>query len=144
MTSRAEATGAVSLPHARAFRLVGPAATHAAGRVSLPAPVADDADAYAVVLGPHDGSDADAVARALPDPESLPEGTLVVVLPEIVAPPSLASRLLAAVGRGEHSPRAARCTALVARGYVRVGAAAPDARAKARQELAWGFATGPC
>lgn len=136
-------SGAVPLPSARAFRLVGPAAAHAKARVSVPAPIAEDGEAYAVVLGPNDAADADAVARALPDPESLPEGTLVVVLPEIIAPPSFASRLLAAVGRADTIPCATRCTALVARGYARV-AAAPDAHGKGRRDLTWGFATGPC
>jgi hypothetical protein len=76
----------------------------------------------------------------VPEATSLPEGTLVVVLPSVVAE-SLGSRLLAAVGRGRTIPRAYRCSALLARGYVRIGAALD---ASSGQDLAWGFATGPC
>jgi hypothetical protein len=123
------------IPEARAFRVVGPAV-----RARLPAPIADDGDAVAVALAPADAASTASVARALPDPTSLPEGTLVVVL-GAVADPSLASRLLSAVGRGRVVPRAHRCSALLARGYVRIGA---DLDEKSGQDLAWGFATGPC
>ena len=45
--------------------------------------------------------------------------------------------VLGALGRKEKVSRAARCTALVVRGYIRVGAGTdPDTDA----DLAWGYA----
>jgi hypothetical protein len=129
-------------PKVSALRLVGAAAAHAKGRLSAPlgASFADDVDAQAVVLGPGDAEDAEAIARALPDADALAEGTLVLVLPEVVTSASLAARVLAALGRGRTVPRALRCTALVARGYVDVAAGIdPTTRA----DLAWGYAPPP-
>ena len=51
--------------------------------------------------------------------------------------PSLGSRLLAALGRGRTIPRVFRATALVARGYVRVGAGIDP---ESRSDLVWGYA----
>ena len=77
------------------------------------------------------------IARALPDPSTLAAGTKVIVL---AAPdrPSLTARLLSAVGRGKAVPKAHRCTALLARGYERIGAT-QDPKEK---DLAWGFVPG--
>ncbi len=127
-----------------AFRLAGPAAPYARSRV--PFDVRDDADAVAVVLGPDDAKDAASVARAIPDADELAEGTMVVVLPVVVDGASLARRVLAALGRGKTIPRVDRCSALLARGYVRIGACV-DAGTKL--DLAFGFAppratTEPC
>jgi hypothetical protein len=48
-----------------------------------------------------------------------------------------ARTVLAILGRARTVPRAVRCSALVARGYVRVGAAEDDRRV----DLAWGYVT---
>ncbi|MBX3188681.1 MAG: hypothetical protein KF819_16810 [Labilithrix sp.] len=96
--------------------------------------------ARTIALAPLEAEGVETIARALPDPESLPVGTLVVILPVVAEPPSLANRLLAAFGRARGVSRALRCTAMVARGYVRVGAAVdPDSRA----DLVWGYAPPP-
>ena len=86
-----------------------------------------------IVLAAEDAKDVAAIASALPDPTTLEPGTRVSVLGTPKEAPSLATRLFAALGRGKAPgvPCAWRCTALVARGYVKVGAA--DGRA-------WGFA----
>jgi hypothetical protein len=78
------------------------------------------------------------IMAALPDPASLPAGTLVVVLGTIASPRSLARSVLAALGRTKTATRARRCSALVARGYVGVAAADDDAR----EDLAWGYVPG--
>ncbi len=80
-----------------------------------------------------------AIARALPDPASLESGTKVVI-PGSPAGAGLAARLLSVVGRGRTIHRAHRCTALLARGYERIGAG-PDP--KTGQDLAFGFAPEP-
>jgi hypothetical protein len=133
-----EQTPGAKPPRATALRLVGPAAEHARSRLLAPlgAKLTADAEAYAVALGPKDAADASSVARALPDPESLPGGTLVFVLPQVVDVPSFAGRFLAAFGRGPTVSRAFRATALVARGYVRVGAGLDR---ETRSDLVWGF-----
>jgi hypothetical protein len=77
-----------------------------------------------VALSAKEAADVASVARALPDPTTLDPGTKVIVLGALKEAPSLASRLLSAFGRAKTDvPRVLRCTALVARGYVRVGAA---------------------
>lgn len=129
----------MSVPRAEAFRLVGPAAAHSRGRLAAPgnARFEDDAAAYAVALGAEAAADARAIACALPAPEDLAPGTLVVVLPVVVEAPSLASRFRSVLGRTRTIPRAERCTALLARGYVRLGAAEDAASG---HDLAWGWA----
>jgi hypothetical protein len=109
---------------------------------------AEDADAVAVALGPADVGDASSMARVLPDPDELPAGTLLFVLPHVASAPSLAGRFLAAMGRGPIASRAVRATALVARGYVRVAAGVDR---ETRSDLVWGYAppaaapvTEPC
>jgi hypothetical protein len=74
----------------------------------------------------------------LPDPSALDPGTLVIVRDEArTTERSLMRSVLGALGRKEKVPRSARCTALVARGYIRVGAGTdPDTDA----DLCWGYA----
>jgi hypothetical protein len=90
------------------------------------------------------GDDVAAIARQLPPASTLPEGTPLVVLGVAAGTGGLWGKLL---GGGPSVSRAARCGALIARGYVDVGAAA-DASTKA--DIAWGrapgagLATGPC
>lgn len=110
--------------------------------VPLP-PSEERANAKTVALGPSEIDDVGAAARALPDPAGLEAGTLVVVTSELREPRSIARSVLAALGRTKTVPRAIRCSALVARGYVRVGAGTdPDTRA----DVAWGYVpvTEPC
>lgn len=135
--SREHGPGA-SPPKVGALRLVGPGADHARGRVAAPCGAVFDAAAaaQAVALGPADIVDVTTLASALPDPDELPAGTLLVVLGTVVDPPSLASRVLAALGRGRTVPRATRATALVARGYVRVAAGVDR---ESRSDLVWGY-----
>lgn len=129
-------------PRVKTIRLVGPAAAHARGRVAAPlgATFLPEADACAVVLGPSDVADVASIARALPDPEALAAGLLVVVLPNVIDPPAFVNRLLAALGRRRSVSRALRASALVARGYVRVAAGVDETRT----DLVWGYVTGPC
>ena len=136
-TSSEHAPGATP-PRVSALRLVGPSAESARGRVTAPlgATFAADAAAYAVAFGPADVTSIATVARALPAPDELPDGTLVVLLPHVVDPPSLASRFLSALGRGRTVSRAHRSTALVARGYVRVAAGVDR---ESRSDLVWGY-----
>ena len=128
-------------PRIEALRLVGPAATNARGRLVAPlgATFRSDVAARAVALGPSDAGDVAAVARALPDPDSLGPDVLVVVLPSVIEPPSIGNRLLAVLGRGRVVSRALRASALVSRGYVRVAAGIDG---EARTDLVWGFSPG--
>jgi len=125
-------------PRVTALRLVGPGAENARGRFTAPlgATFEAGAAAYAVALGPEDITDVATVARVLPAPDELPGGTLLVVLPQVALPPSLASRFLAALGRGRTVSRALRSTALVARGFVRVAAGVDR---ESRSDLVWGY-----
>jgi hypothetical protein len=93
----------------------------------------DEADAVAVLL---DGAEADlddasAVADQLPAASTLPPRTLVVVLGTPARAGGVLRRWLPA--RTAPVPRSARCTALLARGYVDVGAEAG---------VAWGWSPG--
>jgi hypothetical protein len=126
-------------PRAKDIRLVGPAAEHARGRVAAPggATFAREGAAYAVALGAAEETDLASVARALPDPDELPPGTLVFVLPGVAVPASFAGRVLAMLGRAPTVTRELRATALVARGYVRVAAGLDGA---SRSDLVWGYA----
>ncbi len=130
----------MKMPRALDLRLVGPGAKHARTRIPPPlgATFTADAEAHAVVLGPADVADVAALAHALPDPDALPAGVLVVVLPNVVDPPSLGSWLLAVLGRGPTVSRALRSSAMVARGYVRVAAGIDR---ETRSDLVWGFTT---
>lgn len=96
-----------------------------------------------VALSPADAVDVASVARRLPDPGSLESGTRVEIPAEVEVPKTMKSRLLAALGRGATVPRVLRCTALVARGYVRVAAdsAQRDTSDKSgKRDLVWGYA----
>jgi hypothetical protein len=95
----------VKLP--AAFRVVGNADR-------FPFEVKDDAKAVAVCLDPEANTVA-SVAAALPDPETLDPRTLVVVVP---GSGSFVKRLFGA----KPVSRAVRCSALLARGYVDIGA----------------------
>jgi hypothetical protein len=86
------------------------------------------------VIALREGSSVAAVMAALPDPADLPPGTLVVVAGNLDTPGGFARSVLAVFGRSKTVPRAHRCSALVARGYVDVGAASDEARS----DLAWG------
>ena len=93
------------------------------------------AAATTIALRDEDASSVAAIMAKLPDPGSLPGGALVVVPGEIAsAGRSLARSVLAVFGRTKTVARARRCSALVARGYVDVGAA---------EDLAWGYASRP-
>jgi hypothetical protein len=79
--------------------------------------------------------------RFLPDPKELPPGSLVIV-PNEVTPrgrsrSALGRRILGVFGRTKTVSRALRCSALVARGYVRVGAV--DASDPHGTDLTWGY-----
>jgi hypothetical protein len=79
----------------------------------------------------------EAIAAQLPDPASLPAGTLVVLPAEIASGSrSLARSVLAVFGRTKTITRARRCSALLARGYVDIGAGDDENRA----DLAWAHA----
>lgn len=96
----------------------------------------DDAEAVAVELAPLRGTEREKAARiasALPAPASLPAGTVVFVLGEARASEGFVMRLL----KRDREPvsRAARATALAARGFVSVAAAFDEASG---QDLVWG------
>jgi hypothetical protein len=76
----------------------------------------------------------EAIVAQLPPPESLPVGTLVVVGGEAAVRGGLLSRVL--LPRVKVA-RADRCTALLARGYVRIGAGVDRTSG---QDLAWAYA----
>jgi hypothetical protein len=78
-------------------------------------------------------SSVEAIAAQLPDPATLPGGTLVIVPAEVSGSRSLARSVLAVFGRTKTVTRARRCSALLARGYVDIGAG-DDAN---RADLAW-------
>jgi hypothetical protein len=94
------------------------------------------ARARTVALGEEDGASVASIMRALPDPAELPPGALVVVPAALARAPSLARSVLAVFGRAKTVSRARRCSALVARGYVHVGAAEDDKHV----DVAWGYA----
>jgi hypothetical protein len=81
-----------------------------------------EADAVAVLLDATDDDmqDAAAVARQLPDPASLPASTPVLVLGAAIRRAAWPRRWFVS----SHVPvdRATRCAALLARGYVGIGA----------------------
>ena len=121
-----------------------PAARGEAGiraRTAARAPSAEQrAAATTVALGDDDAGSVAAIMSKLPDPASLPAGTLVIVPGEIASyGRSLARTVLAVLGRTKTVTRARRCSALVARGYVDVGAAEDDTHA----DLAWEYAPRP-
>ena len=86
-----------------------------------------------VVISAADAGSLATVIAALPDPAELDAGTLVVVPGELAGGKSLGQSLLAVFGRAKTVARTRRCTALVARGYIDVGAADSS-----DGDLAWG------
>jgi hypothetical protein len=78
--------------------------------------------------------EADVVARQLPDPTSLSAGQLVVVLPRGAPAGEWLSRLL---GKRAWAAGAIRATALLARGYRRIGAGFDPV---SHYDLVWGYA----
>jgi hypothetical protein len=81
--------------------------------------------------------------QELPDPATFSPGTLLLV-PGTKGEPSMMRSLLSVFGRSKGVARSLRCSALVARGYVNVGAAEDEARL----DLAFGYVpdnvTEPC
>ena len=122
-----------------ALRLV-----RASGKPSrLPAPPLggarwDDAAPALCVLLEADGASvsmsAASVACQLPDPATLPRGTLVLILPHADTGAGALGRLFG--GGKREVPRPVRCSALLARGYTRIGAGVDAAT---RADLAWGY-----
>jgi hypothetical protein len=129
------------LPKPRALRLV-PAPSGAQVRLPVPCGLAawsdaDDAD-IAIVLtrGEADLPTLEETVAQLPEPETLPEGRLVVVLGELRPSTSLTARLERWLGSTKaRVPRALRTSALLARGYERLGAG----KDQVGHDLAWGY-----
>lgn len=92
-------------------------------------------NARTVVLSEADAATVETIMAALPDPATLEHGALVVLPAAVRSPRTLTRSVLAVFGRAKTAARSSRCTALVARGYVDVGAAAG-----ADDDLAWGYA----
>src|ERR1700690_413418 len=94
-----------------------------------------DADAIAVLIDAAelDVDDPTQVAAQIPHATELPEATLVFVL----GTAARGGGVIGWLGRAVRIPRATRCTALVARGYVGVSAGTDDAGA----DLAWGLSS---
>ncbi|WP_394827518.1 hypothetical protein [Pendulispora albinea] len=132
-------------PTPRAIHLRRPgAASTAVPRVPFGLPAWSDdpaAPAVAIELGPLTGRAfldcTKQIADALPAPESLPAGSLVIVLGEAPAQAGLVARFLHSIRRTEPVARSLRASALLARGYTRIGAARDEASA---HDLVWGFA----
>jgi hypothetical protein len=98
-----------------------------------------DADAIAVVIDAAgvDVADPTEVAEQIPRATELRAGTPVLVLGAAVR----GRGVLRWLGMGTVPvPRAARCTALIARGYVHVGAGRDD---ESGADIAWGISS-PC
>jgi hypothetical protein len=125
-------------PRPRALRLT----TRAQG-AKPPAPPfglrtwSPDAQATAVLLDATgvDLAEVGAVAQQIPGADALPGGTPVLVLGAAARPGSFWRRILG--GRRIPVARATRCTALIARGYVDVGAGDADG-----VDVAWGWVPG--
>jgi hypothetical protein len=105
----------------------------------LPPPAAVRATARTIALAPADAQDLASAAAALPDPDELPPGTLVLLPAELREEPSIARSVLAVFGRTRTATRVLRCSALVARGYMDVGAGTDPVT---RADLVWGYAGG--
>jgi hypothetical protein len=105
-------------------------------RTAAKLPSAEErAKARTVALSEAEAESVASIMQKLPDPAELPAGALVLVPGEIAGARSLARSVLAVFGRTRTVARALRCSALVARGYVRVGAGDDD-----QSDLAWGYA----
>jgi len=90
----------------------------------------EDGEAWVFALADDDVA---RVAGALPDPSTLADGTLVVLLPEAGAPRGVWSIFSA----GKSVPRSVRCGALLLRGYVDLGACVDP---QSKLDLVWGRA----
>jgi hypothetical protein len=125
-------------PRPAAFRLWtrAPAASRPRAPFGLPS-FTDAATAIAVFVDATgiDEEDAGAFAEQIPAAVQLEPGTPVFILDAAVRGRG-ALRWLGA--RKVQLPRTSRCTALVARGYVGVGAAADPS---GRGDLVWGFSS---
>jgi hypothetical protein len=117
------------LPQPTALRL---AATAGGLTARVPFGLESFGEEGGVVVPLESSHDVAVVAAALPDPASLPPGTLVVA-----APAEPRKRLLGVFGKAAQLSRSVRATALVARGYTGV-AAALDAASD--RDLVWGYA----
>ncbi len=100
----------------------------------------DDAEAIAVLL---EGStatldDTGAVAAQIPNARTRPHASAVVVLGTAAASGSRLRRFLLPTA-SVRVARAPRCSALLARGYVDIGAGTDD---HSGADLVWGFAAG--
>lgn len=125
-------------PHVATLRFVGPRGASPPRRVPFGATLRQDDASGVLVAVPEDvAEDARALAEALPSPDDLAPGALVLVLAEPVPRSALTGRLLSALGRAKAAPRVVRCTALLARGYVDVGAGVDPSSGA---DLAWGRA----
>jgi hypothetical protein len=122
-------------PQVGSLRLIG-----RASRAALPRPplglAAWSAAADAIAVLVNAATDADVhsvagVAAQLPEASTLPPGTPVFVLGTAAAVRSFWRPF----ARGVPIPRASRCTALLARGYIDIGAEEVDG-----DDLAWGHA----
>jgi hypothetical protein len=100
-------------------------------RGALRAPAATE-DCVRVALNEAEATSVASIALSLPDPDALGPRTLVLVAGTIAAPPSIARSVLAILGRTRKIPSANRCSALVARGFVDVGASADG-------DVVWGY-----
>jgi hypothetical protein len=108
-------------------------------RVPFGAVLQDGAGDLLVAASEDAARDVRSLAAALPAPEELTPGTLVVLLADAIAQASITGRLLSALGRRRTLPRTLRCTALLARGYVDIGANTDPASGA---DLVWGRAPG--
>jgi len=100
------------------------ATRHAPAKTAARAPSeAERASAKRVSLSEKDATSTAGIMLALPDPSELAPGALVIVPAQIGGGRSFTKSVLAVFGRNKTVPTALRCTALVARGYVHVGAA---------------------
>jgi hypothetical protein len=91
-----------------------------------------DGEGVAVLLDPSGLDDIGAVAEQIPHADTLPRGTTAVVLETAARTGSTWQRLFA---RPVRATRRVRCTALLLRGYVAIGAGKdPDSET----DLAWG------
>lgn len=122
-------------PAPRTSRPTNDAGTPSLGRAPS---AALRASAQTITLEPGDAGAVTTILQKLPDPGALPGGTLVLVPGKAASVRSFGRALLGAFGRAKTIPRAFRCSALVARGFIDVGAATTEDG----DDLAWGYVAG--
>lgn len=93
-----------------------------------------DAPAVALLLDLSSGKSLPTACAQVPEGDAYGEGTLMVILGESRAAPSILGRYFTA--RRAPIPRSVRATALLARGFVRIGAAFDPASGA---DLVWGY-----